>query len=467
MGVVYQARRKGRPVALKILAPGLQGDSRSVHRFLREGAAASAIDHPNVVRLLDSGEEGGTLYLVLELVGGESLARELATGRFFGFQEIVDLGRQAAAGLAAIHDVGIVHRDVKPANLLVTAEGVLKVADFGLVRSEHFATLSSTGQMMGTPAYMSPEQAEGRRDLDRRSDVYSLGATLFHLTAGVPPFRGESPIAVLRAHCEQPVPSLEPFRPDVPAGLAGTIETMLAKRRDERFADMREVSSALERSLAGPRGARRAALRKSSSRRRRRTPTSTALWAGLALGVAGAVALAYSLLVAADARWEPAGEEGRTAPSPAAQPAPPGGESPATEEPRTHDPDDSGAPERGADELVKDVGKALREDRTADARRDIEEFVRRFPEDPRAVLLGRSLPLLDDPEFRKSLAHGTELLHADPAAYRRLVLSEAGKLEARGEIEAARAMYEQVAQSAAGTPEGDEAIRRLVALGGR
>jgi eukaryotic-like serine/threonine-protein kinase len=194
MAVVHLARDTllDRPVAVKLLADRYGGDEELRERFLREGRFAARLSHPHVVGVFDTGEAEGQPYLVLEYVEGASLAEELARRGRFPVTEVVELGRQACAGLAHAHAAGLVHRDVKPQNLLLRSDGVLKVADFGIARAtDGGATLTQAGTLLGTASYMAPEVAEGA-PATAAADVYSLGAVLYELLTGVPPRQVET-----------------------------------------------------------------------------------------------------------------------------------------------------------------------------------------------------------------------------------------------------------------------------------
>ncbi|MBI2898019.1 MAG: protein kinase [Deltaproteobacteria bacterium] len=251
MGVVYRATiRDGQGnVALKVLG-GEACNERARRRFAREAKAVMALGHPNVVKVLGFGEtpEGG-LYLAMELLEGEDLDTRLERGTLDP-EEAVRIGRAAAAGLGAAHAAGIVHRDVKPANLFLCSDGGIKVLDFGLAISISDAPemrLTATEVVVGTPAYMAVEQARGKRDEDIRTDVWGLGATLYDAVAGHPPFDAESAMAQLvRVVTDDP----DPLPPEVPAWLAAVISRALQKDRAARWQSMAELGEALREGLA-------------------------------------------------------------------------------------------------------------------------------------------------------------------------------------------------------------------------
>jgi serine/threonine protein kinase len=255
MGTVYKARhrRMKRVVALKVLSGRAAADQRFVQRFQREVEAVARLTHPNIVMAHDADEAAVGPFLVMEFVNGRDLASEVAERGRLPLRETVDCIAQASRGLAYAHAQGIIHRDVKPANLLRDDGGVVKVADLGLARfSDHVGRsadeargLTQAGTVVGTVDYMSPEQAMGLSTIDHRTDIYSLGCTLHFLLTGRPPFEGETLMATLLKHRDAPVPSLRAARPDVPAELDQVFQRMLAKTPDGRVATMAEVTHAL------------------------------------------------------------------------------------------------------------------------------------------------------------------------------------------------------------------------------
>jgi serine/threonine-protein kinase len=256
MGVVWRATDTvlGREVAVKVLKPEYADDPTFRSRFDTEARHAAALHHPGVAGVFDFGEAAapdgsGTPqpYLVMELVEGHPLSRLLADGRPLDRDAVRDLLAQAGDALASAHSAGIVHRDVKPANLMVTPEGRLKITDFGIARAADGVGITQTGTVMGTAQYLSPEQARGERATPA-SDVYSLGVVGFECLSGRRPFEAESSVATALAHIQQPVPDLPP---DVPADLAAVVHRALAKDPGERFADGAAFAAAL-RGQGGP-----------------------------------------------------------------------------------------------------------------------------------------------------------------------------------------------------------------------
>ncbi|MCA9556292.1 MAG: protein kinase, partial [Myxococcales bacterium] len=240
-GVVYRVtdRRLGRSVALKLLDD--DGDPEGRERFRIEAQAAARIIHPNVVQVFGVGEHEGRPYIVMELVDGLPVYDVLRARGPLGPEAVAEIGAQVAEGLAAAAAVGVLHRDVKPHNLLITDAGVVKLADFGLAKLVNGPSgLTQDGTTMGTPHYMSPEQGQGQ-PLDHRSDQYALGATLYHLLTGAPPFHDDNAVALLLKHAQASLPPVLQRNPACPEALAQAVERMLAKAPDDRFEDFEAV----------------------------------------------------------------------------------------------------------------------------------------------------------------------------------------------------------------------------------
>jgi len=253
MGTVLKARHRSmkRIVALKILLGESAGQDSYAQRFQREVETIAQLSHPNIVMAFDAGETENGLFLVMEFVEGRDLASEVAEAGPLSTADAVESILQAARGLAYAHHHGVVHRDVKPANLLRDTAGLVKVADLGLARltsesSSLNASLTQAGSLLGTADYIAPEQALDSTDVDHRVDVYSLGCTLFFLLAGRPPYSAGSLMGLLLKHRDAPLPSLSEARPDVPAALDEIYRRMAAKRAENRYPTMDEVVHALE-----------------------------------------------------------------------------------------------------------------------------------------------------------------------------------------------------------------------------
>src|SRR5216117_1779678 len=250
MATVYvaQDRRHGREVAVKVLRPDVAA-AIGAERFLREITIAARLTHPNVLPLIDSGQAAGSLYYVMPYVRSESLRQRLAREGRLPLRDALRVARELGAGLDYAHREGFIHRDVKPENVLL-ADGHAVIADFGIARaicqSCDGDNVTEVGLTIGTPEYMSPEQAAGDRDLDGRSDVYSLACVIYETLAGEPPFGGASARAVMAKHLSEPPPPLRTRRPDAPAAVEQALARALGKDPADRFASVAEFVAALE-----------------------------------------------------------------------------------------------------------------------------------------------------------------------------------------------------------------------------
>jgi eukaryotic-like serine/threonine-protein kinase len=234
MAVVYLARDEelGRPVAIKLLVERFSGDEEFRERFVREARMAAGLTHPNIVSIYDAGEEDGSPFIVMEYIEGTTLADEVARRKRIPPDEVVDLALQACGALAHAHDAGLVHRDVKPQNLLLRTDGVLKIADFGIARTADATSLTQVGTVLGTAQYLSPEQAAGEQ-VTAAADLYSLGAVLYELLTGQPPRRFES-LAELGARQGEPITPVRELAPEAPETLEDVVMRCLAKSPDYR-----------------------------------------------------------------------------------------------------------------------------------------------------------------------------------------------------------------------------------------
>jgi hypothetical protein len=304
MSSVFRARDTvlERPVALKILHEHYTQDAEYVERFRREARAIAQLSHPNIVTVIDRGEYEGRQYIVFELVPGENLKEVVEREGALPVERALALTHQIARGLAFAHEHGIVHRDVKPQNVLLDEEGAVKVTDFGTARSlDPGRGITQTGTLLGTSDYIAPEQASGA-PVDERSDQYSLGVLLYELLTGEVPFTGPSFMAVAMRHVQDPVPSVRERRGDVPSSVEAVVRRALAKRPEDRFPSTEAMAAALETCLADvsteggtrPLGLPVASPTRSPSRPRRR---GSRAWSPLVLGLgvlaAGAAALAF------------------------------------------------------------------------------------------------------------------------------------------------------------------------------
>jgi serine/threonine-protein kinase len=250
MGEVYRAEQvsRCRMVALKLLNRDLLRDVALGERFLREAKAAGSVRHPNVVGCYAAGRADGRYFMALELVGGGDAERLMrAHHNRLGERRALAIIRDCASGLEALHAAGFIHRDIKPSNILLSDTGVAKVGDLGLVtRPTSDVRLAQDGLAMGTPAYMSPEQADGDLALDHRTDLYSLGASLYYLLTGKPPFSDKSVWAVVAQVINSPFPDAQRLNPEVSAGCASLLRTATSKDRDKRFQTAQDLRLAAE-----------------------------------------------------------------------------------------------------------------------------------------------------------------------------------------------------------------------------
>lgn len=249
MALVYRAidRRLKRAVALKVLPPELAFREEVRRRFMREAETSAKLSYQNIVPIYSVDEKNGIVYLVMALVDGETVAARMARGPRMSFDEIRRVLREVAGALAYAHAHGVVHRDIKPENILLDREsGRAMVTDFGIARAaEGDARLTVTGVAIGTPAYMSPEQALGEREADGRSDIYSLGVVGYQMLAGELPFKASNTPSMMMKHLTERLRPIREVRPDVPSDIAAVIEHALGKRPEDRFSNASEMASAL------------------------------------------------------------------------------------------------------------------------------------------------------------------------------------------------------------------------------
>jgi serine/threonine protein kinase len=248
MGTVYEAVQThlGKRVAVKVISPHVLSDPNAIARFRREMKAAGQVDHGNVVRAMDAGEIKGTLYLVTEFVSGVDLSKLVRERGPFPPSEAIRIIRQAASALQAAHASGITHRDVKPSNLVLTEDGQVKLLDLGLARvsNERSSEVTATGAIFGTPDYMSPEQWNDPKSLDHRTDIYSLGCTLYFLLTGQPPFVSEkysNTYSKMRAHIEEPLPDITTLSSEAKLTITDLLHRMTAKEPSNRFASAQDL----------------------------------------------------------------------------------------------------------------------------------------------------------------------------------------------------------------------------------
>ena len=249
MGIVFKGidTQNGRPVAIKVLPKGLAQDASFVERFKREVRATGALSHPNIISVWDSGVINGVFYLAMEYVEGETLIRRMHREGIQPEKTALAIGLGVARGLEHAHAQGILHRDVKPENIMISSAGQVKLADLGLALFLHDTLrITSEGIAVGTPHYISPEQARALRNTDHRSDLYSLGATLFHVVSGRLPYEGENGGEVMKRHVFEPTPNPQDVNPAVSNNTAGMIIKLMAKDPEQRYQTASEVAAVLE-----------------------------------------------------------------------------------------------------------------------------------------------------------------------------------------------------------------------------
>jgi serine/threonine-protein kinase len=253
MARVYLADdvQRGGRVALKVLHPDLAAGNAA--RFAREIQLAAQLDHPNVLAVVDSGDANGLLWYAMPFIEGETLRDRLNRETSLPVAEVLRITRQVGAALDCAHGKQIVHRDVKPENILLD-DGQALVADFGVARAigGESTRITATGMTVGTPTYMAPEQALGEREVDGRADLYALGCVTYEMLTGTPPYRGPSPRAILTQSLRDPIPSVHAVRETVPLAVDRVLERALAKQAADRFASGAEFATALDRAFATP-----------------------------------------------------------------------------------------------------------------------------------------------------------------------------------------------------------------------
>jgi eukaryotic-like serine/threonine-protein kinase len=248
MGAVYKARdMTGRMVALKVLNKDIAGDSEFIKRFQREAKAGGALNHPNIVQAYAAGEEKGRPFLAMEFVDGESLRARLRRKGRLPEKEALAITRGVAAGLAHAHSHSFIHRDIKPDNVLLGSDGSVKVVDLGLAKSlEDDQRLTKTGIALGTPHYISPEQARGQKEVDHRCDIYSLGATLYLLLTGQVPFDGSTNAEIMLKHLKEELDNPQDIVPEISDGTVMIISRMMAKKPEDRYANCLQLIEDLD-----------------------------------------------------------------------------------------------------------------------------------------------------------------------------------------------------------------------------
>ncbi len=250
MATVFKAHQLSldRSVAIKVMPRRLSDNAEYVERFYREGQAAAKLNHANIVQAFDVGEAGGYHYFVMEYVKGHTVHDEIAEGKTFSEVEALKIVIQIARALEHAHGLGLIHRDVKPKNIMITESRQAKLADMGLAReaSDSVTAQAEAGRAFGTPYYISPEQIRGKVDIDFRADIYSLGATFYHMVTGRVPFEGDTPAAVMHMHLTEPLKPPDHLNTELSSGLGEVVETMMAKDRRRRYSSTSDLLLDLE-----------------------------------------------------------------------------------------------------------------------------------------------------------------------------------------------------------------------------
>jgi len=245
MAIVYKAKQLSldRVVAVKILPRRFSENQDYVQRFYKEGKAAAKLNHNNIVTAYDVGEADGYHYFVMEYVEGKTLYEDMSKGKIFSEAEAIEIITQVAKALAHAHTRGLIHRDVKPKNIMINTTGTVKLADLGLARNTDDVQMakSEAGKAFGTPYYISPEQIRGEIDIDARSDIYSLGATFYHMVTGRVPFDASNPAEVMKKHLKEPLIPPDHINTSLSAGVSEVIEVMMAKRKQDRYTSAEEL----------------------------------------------------------------------------------------------------------------------------------------------------------------------------------------------------------------------------------
>ena len=243
MATVFKAKQLSldRVVAIKVLPRRLSENPEYVERFYKEGRAAAKLNHNNIVQAIDVGDAGGYHYFVMEFVAGKTVYDDLAHGRAYPETQALDIVIQIAEALQHAHERGLIHRDVKPKNIMITDNSIAKLADMGLAReaADQAAAQMEAGRAYGTPYYISPEQIRGELDIDYRADIYSLGATLYHMLTGRVPFDAPTPSGVMHKHLKEPLVPPDHINPALSVGISEVVEIMMAKKRTDRYGSIK------------------------------------------------------------------------------------------------------------------------------------------------------------------------------------------------------------------------------------
>ncbi len=250
MAIVYKAKQLSlnRIVAIKVLPNRFSENPEYVERFYKEGQAAAKLNHNNIVQAIDVGEAGGHHYFVMEYVEGKTIYDDLSAGKVFSENEALEIIIQLARALAHAHAKGLIHRDVKPKNIMINSAGVVKLADMGLARAitDIEAAQTEKGKAYGTPYYIAPEQIRGEVDIDGRADIYGLGATFYHMVTGRVPFIADDPTDAMRKHLREQLIPPDHINTSLSAGASEVIEVMMAKRKENRYDNAEELLADLQ-----------------------------------------------------------------------------------------------------------------------------------------------------------------------------------------------------------------------------
>jgi tRNA A-37 threonylcarbamoyl transferase component Bud32 len=255
MGVVYKARQLnlGRTVAIKILSEDLSKDRTYVERFLQEARSAAGLSHGNIIHINDVGEYNGIFYFSMEHVDGENIREILLRQGTLDIRQALLIALQVSQALQHAHRRGIIHRDIKPENIMITREGAVKLADLGLAKMvDKGGGITHAGSILGTPFYMAPEQAKDFSQVDQRSDIYSLGVTLYKALSGKVPYDGRSPLEVMIKAIDGKRQPIRDIRPEIPPEVEALVDRMMDREPDRRFQEASQVITALEAILSGP-----------------------------------------------------------------------------------------------------------------------------------------------------------------------------------------------------------------------
>jgi Serine/threonine protein kinase len=253
MGLVYKSRDHllNRFVAVKILKPELTEDEEFINKFRKESLSSASLSHPNIVNIYDVGVDDGIYYIVMEYVKGKTLKEVIRERAPMPYYEIINISRQICLALEHAHNNNIIHRDIKPQNILITHDGIVKVADFGIARASNSSTLTNTGSVLGSVYYISPEQARGGYT-DGKTDIYSLGTVMYEMAASKVPFQGESPVVVALKHIQEDVIKPSELNPDIPVALEDIILKALMKNSASRYESAAAMIRDLDRASANP-----------------------------------------------------------------------------------------------------------------------------------------------------------------------------------------------------------------------